>query len=55
MLAVLDRRVGKRKLKDIMINYKNEPEWLQKIIEIRLNSEGLINITNQKLTKDEGE
>lgn len=39
MLAILDKRVGKRTLEKIMINYKNEPEWLQKIIEIRINSE----------------
>ena len=42
MLAILDRRVGKRTLEKIMNNYKDEPEWLQKIIEIRLKSEKLI-------------
>lgn len=40
MLAVLDRRVGKRRLPTIAAAMKNEPEWLQFFYRLRLEAEG---------------
>lgn len=41
MLAVLDRRVGKRTIKQLVDNIPNEPEWFRKYIILRAESEGI--------------
>ncbi|HBA49418.1 MAG TPA: hypothetical protein DCZ91_16805 [Lachnospiraceae bacterium] len=40
MLAVLDRRIGKRTIKQLADNIMNEPEWFRKFIILRAESEG---------------
>lgn len=40
MLAVLDRRVGKRRLPQLAAAMENEPEWLQFFYRLRLEAEG---------------
>lgn len=40
MFAVLDRRVGKRRLPDLAAAMENEPEWLQFFYRLRLEAEG---------------
>lgn len=42
MLAILDKRVGKRTLIRLLDTYKDEPEWLQNIYLIRFENEGII-------------
>lgn len=42
LLAIMDRRVGKRTLKKIMISISDEPIWLQYFYNLRLKAEGLI-------------
>lgn len=42
LLAILDRRLGKRRLKDIAENIGNEPEWFRKWIRLRCEGEGII-------------
>lgn len=41
MLALLDRRVGKRKLVSIKNKIENEPEWIKCFYRIRMSSENL--------------
>lgn len=41
MYAVLDRRVGKRRLKQFAGRINEEPEWLQQFYLIRLQTEGV--------------
>lgn len=41
MLAVLDRRVGKRTIKKLIDNISKEPEWFRKYIILRAESEGI--------------
>lgn len=41
MLAVLDRRAGKRKIKQLLDDIDNEPEWLRKFIILRAECEGI--------------
>jgi len=41
MLAVLDRRIGKRTIEKLLNNISNEPEWFQKFIVLRAESEGI--------------
>lgn len=41
LLAILDRRVGKRRLKMIYENITDEPQWIQKYILLRAEAEGL--------------
>lgn len=48
MLAILDRRVGKRRLIAMKDTIKNEPGWIQKFYRLRMNAENL-------LTEDEVE
>lgn len=43
MFAVLDRRVGKRRLKQFAGRINEEPEWLQQFYLIRLQSEAVLN------------
>ena len=42
MLAVLDRRIGKRTVKQLVDNISNETEWFRKFIILRAESEGSI-------------
>jgi hypothetical protein len=42
MFAILDRRVGKRTLKEIAETVSNQPEWLQQFYRLRLDAEGII-------------
>lgn len=41
LFAVLDRRVGKRRLLKLKDDIVNEPEWLQPFYILRLNAEGI--------------
>lgn len=41
MFAVLDRRTGKRALRNIKENIKNEPQWLQKFYKLRTEAEDI--------------
>ncbi|MDE6726652.1 MAG: hypothetical protein K2J80_01785 [Oscillospiraceae bacterium] len=41
MYAVLDRRTGKRRLKQLVGRINEEPEWLQQFCLIRLQAEGI--------------
>lgn len=41
MLALLDKRVGKRRLEKLIDNIENEPEWFKKWIMIRCDAEGI--------------
>lgn len=41
LFAVLDRRVGKRRIKAIYDNIDNEPEWIQPFIRLRAEAEGI--------------
>lgn len=42
MLAVMDRRVGKRKLEKMWILRENEPLWIRQFLELRMCAEKLI-------------
>lgn len=46
MLAILDRRVGKRRLIAMRERIKDEPEWIQKFYRLRINAENL-NMDNE--------
>ncbi|MDR3293183.1 MAG: hypothetical protein LBT20_03660 [Clostridiales bacterium] len=41
MLAILDRRVGKRSLERIKLTVDKQPEWLQFFYRLRLEAEGI--------------
>ena len=41
MLAVLDRRVGVRTLEKLALKIDEQPEWLKKFYQIRLEAEGI--------------
>lgn len=42
LLAILDRRVGKRRIRRIYENIDKEPEWIQKFIILRAEAEKMI-------------
>jgi len=42
LLAVLDRRVGKRTLEKLKDEVDKQPEWLKKFYLLRLEAEGII-------------
>lgn len=42
MYALLDRRTGKRRLKQLVGRINEEPEWLQRFYLIRLQTEGVM-------------
>ena len=48
LLAVLDKRVGKRRLRPLLDNIENEPEWFRKWIRLRCEAEGLCGKTEQQ-------
>ena len=41
MLAILDRRVGKRRLISMKDRIKNEPDWIKNFYCLRMNAENL--------------
>ena len=41
MLAVLDRRAGKRTIKRLIDNISDEPDWFRKYIILRAENEGI--------------
>lgn len=43
LFAVLDRRVGKRRIRKIYQGIDSEPEWIRKFIILRAEAEGIIN------------
>lgn len=45
MLAVLDRRIGKRTLKKIIVDMSVLPEWLQYFYKLRLEAENMLHLT----------
>lgn len=42
LFAILDRRVGKRRIKEIYQGIDSEPEWIRKFILLRAEAEGII-------------
>lgn len=46
ILAMFDRRLGKRKIADILSKIDEEPEWFRKFVLIRAGAEGIIKIEN---------
>jgi len=42
MFAILDKRVGKRKLQDMLAHIEAQPEWLQVFFSLRLETDGII-------------
>ncbi|MCL2362399.1 MAG: hypothetical protein FWC73_11380 [Defluviitaleaceae bacterium] len=42
LFAILDKRVGKRRLKKLLPEVENQPEWLQIFFKLRLEAEGLL-------------
>ncbi len=42
LLAVLDRRLGKRKLKALVDNIDNEPEWFRRWVRLRAETDGFL-------------
>ena len=44
LFAILDRRVGKRRLHKILAEVENQPEWLQVFFKLRLEAEGIANV-----------
>ena len=41
MFAIFDRRIGKRKILQMKESFNAQPEWLQKLYQIRCNSEAI--------------
>lgn len=41
MLAILDRRVGKRRLISMKDKIENEPDWIKNFYRLRMNAENL--------------
>lgn len=41
LLALLDGRIGKRRLRPLLDNIENEPEWFRKWIRLRCDAEGM--------------
>ena len=42
IFAIFDRRLGKRRLIEIVKNVDTEPEWFRKYVIIRAKAEGMI-------------
>lgn len=42
LMAIFDRRVGKRKIKEIYEQIDSEPEWIRKFIRLRAEAEGIV-------------
>ena len=42
LFAILDKRVGKRKLQNMLSEIKSQPEWLQVFYWLRLEANGII-------------
>ena len=42
LFAILDKRVGKRTLKELQASLNTQPEWLQVFYRLRLETEGII-------------
>ncbi len=42
LFAIMDKRVGKRRLQNIIPETKNQPEWLQVFYLLRLEADGVI-------------
>ena len=48
LLAVLDGRIGKRRLRPLLDNIDNEPEWFRKWIRLRCEAEGMVAVTEKQ-------
>jgi hypothetical protein len=48
LLAVLDGRIGKRRLRPLLDNIDNEPEWFRKWIRLRCEAEGMVKKTESQ-------
>ena len=55
MFAILDRRAGKHTLAKIALDTGSQPAWLQKFYRLRLDSEGIRNVTLVPLSYDDRE
>lgn len=42
VFAVMDRRVGKRRLENLADAWKDEPDWIKYFLNLRLEAEGLL-------------
>ena len=52
LLAVLDKRVGKRRLRPLLDNIENEPEWFRKWIRLRCEAEGMCGEAAEEIQKN---
>ena len=43
LFAILDRRIGKRRLEKLVSEVEKQPEWLQVFYKLRLGAEGIVN------------
>lgn len=48
LFAIMDKRVGKRRLHQLLSNIESQPEWLQIFYRLRLESDGIIESAKQK-------
>jgi len=44
LFAILDKRVGKRRLEKVLSDVESQPEWLQIFFKLRLDAEGILNM-----------
>ena len=49
LLALLDNRIGKRRLRPLLDNIDNEPEWFRKWIRLRCEAEGMCGEQNVEI------
>ena len=52
LLAILDKRVGKRRLRPLLDNIENEPEWFRKWIRLRCEAEGICGEAAEEIQKN---
>lgn len=48
LFAIMDKRVGKRRLHQSLAGIDSQPEWLQMFYRLRLESDGIIESAKQK-------
>ena len=51
LFAILDKRVGKRRLEKLVSEVRKQPEWLQFFYKLRLEAEGISEKTQEKRGK----
>ncbi|HBR30771.1 MAG: hypothetical protein PHD46_00055 [Eubacteriales bacterium] len=48
LFAIMDKRVGKRRLHQLLADMDSQPEWLQIFYRLRLESDGIIKIHTKR-------